>query len=558
MTTLLKRTSLALILTALNYAILALLVSSTTLTSLPNLIAVIIVSFLIGYLTGTSEFLLTLLEGLALASVVIVGRVASWSSIRSAGELAFFSVTAYVLGSLMRSRGVGIGFTLFKPSLNKDTLTNALVRILTFSVTALTSYTFIGLFKVFFINVFTAAVYFINVAISLAYSTWLSPLNSRDARYRAAFNVLIGLLSTFSPITQPLLVLLSVESLKLKEPLGQCLYIGSSLVKRISGSKVGRGRLCVLTKRMENNHMVVVGASGTGKTALVKKLITEALRLGKFKVVVLDVHGEYSDVPYAYVVRLDVERPNIFSRLGKPPEVRAEELASLIADLYKLGEQQRYALHQVLLYAYRRYDEPSPIDVMNVLSDQAVINELSLTTDRVTSLITYVKSLTGPYEGRWINLKYVLEHRVVVFDLSNVGSASLQQFLGNVVIEGVSYVRRLKQDEYLTLIVVEEAHRFTSGGKTPLEVVFREGRKFGLAALVTFQDPLSIPPSLINNSKAVVSFQIPESRSATYIAKTFAGGKAKLIHKVLENLMNLPERRALVWVRGQGLYEVET
>ncbi len=41
-----------------------------------------------------------------------------------------------------------------------------------------------------------------------------------------------------------------------------------------------------------------------------------------------------------------------------------------------------------------------------------------------------------------------------------MGSTSFQQSLGNVVIEGINYVKRLSQDSSLILIMVEEAYRF--------------------------------------------------------------------------------------------------
>ncbi len=346
----LKRMFIPIALVVLNYIILTLLVGSTALTSLHNLVTVIILSFVIGYLTRMSELPLAFLEGLALASVVVIGRIVSWASIRSAGEITLFSILAYGLGLLTRGKDLKTGFTFFKPSLNKFTLINTLVKISAFSTSALISYISLSFFKMFFINVLTITLYFINVAVFLTYSTWVLPPNIWGTKYRVLFNISLGILLTFSPITQPLLTFFSIDYLESIRPVSPCLYIGSSLVRRVSGSRTRYNRLCVLTKHMENNHIIVVGASGTGKTTLVKKLVTEALKSGKFKIIVLDVHGEYSDIPHAHVIRLDVERPNIFSRLGKPPEIRAEELASLIADIYKLGEQQRYVLQQVLLH----------------------------------------------------------------------------------------------------------------------------------------------------------------------------------------------------------------
>ncbi len=57
--------------------------------------------------------------------------------------------------------------------------------------------------------------------------------------------------------------------------------------------------------------------------------------------------------------------------------------------------------------------------------------------------------------------------------------------------------------------------------------MFRESKKYELIAITTFQDPLGIPLTLINNSRVTASFQIPESMSATYVAKTLTGSKVK-------------------------------
>jgi len=88
--------------------------------------------------------------------------------------------------------------------------------------------------------------------------------------------------------------------------------------------------------------------------------------------------------------------------------------------------------------------------------------------------------------------------------------------------------------------VVEEAQRISVRGQEVgiLEKVFREGRKMGISTVAIYQDPSSIPLSLLNNASTLIIFQTLEESSLNYVTRltSLSVGEEKKLKKVLSSL----------------------
>ncbi len=379
-------------------------------------------------------------------------------------------------------------------------------------------------------------------------------LSSRNITYYA-IAAIGGLIASLSYISFPLAAsMISLEE-GLTATIEKCVKLGT-LVKTIKpGIMRSYGRaICYDLTPNENNHMIITGSTGTGKTTLVKNVLNQLITQ-KINIVVLDYHGEYVTLSNARILRPDRERINIFALMGKEPEIRSEELAEAISSAYRLGSVQRAALQQLLLHAYRVFGDITPEELNELINDELIHQTLGFSKDVIKSLVPYVRNVSGSKNITWLDPAELLEGTVVI-DLSRLGSLPLQQVISESIIEILYHIR--KQVPGATLLVVEEAQRLIKKRtSTPLARVFREGRKFGLTVIAIYQDPLALDPALINNSSTLVSFQIPEENSSTYLARNIAGQTPRLLRKVKQTLVSLSRGKALVWHRSGGIYVIK-
>jgi DNA helicase HerA-like ATPase len=141
----------------------------------------------------------------------------------------------------------------------------------------------------------------------------------------------------------------------------------------------------------------------------------------------------------------------------------------------------------------------------------------------------------------------------VVLDLSRL-SDGVAQIVVEIVLEELFALAQRSGRELV--VVVDEVHRFLRRGRA-LQKVFREGRKYGISAVVVTQDPQSIPRDIVLNSAIVVAFALPEVATARYIAKLVAPENPRLGERIASKLMTLPQFRALVVVAEKGSYVIE-
>lgn len=379
-------------------------------------------------------------------------------------------------------------------------------------------------------------------------------LSSKNTTYYTTVAV-GGLIASLSYISFPLAAcMISLE----ERPtiiIEKCVKLGTMIKTIKPGNMRSYGRaLCYDLTPNENNHMIITGSTGTGKTTLVKNVLNQLITR-RMNIVVLDYHGEYITLSDARILRPDRERINIFALMGKEPEIRSEELAEAISSAYRLGSVQRAALQQLLLHAYKVFGNVTPEELNELVNDELIHQTLGFSKDIIKSLVPYVRNVSGSKNITWLDPAELLEGTVVI-DLSRLGSLPLQQVISESIIEILYHIR--KQVPGTTLLVVEEAQRLVKKRtNTPIARVFREGRKFGLSVIAIYQDPLAIDPALINNSSALVSFQIPEENSSIYLARNIAGQTPRLLKKVKQTLVSLSKGKALVWHRSGGIYVIK-
>ncbi|WP_440060085.1 ATP-binding protein [Thermogladius sp. 4427co] len=316
-------------------------------------------------------------------------------------------------------------------------------------------------------------------------------------------------------------------------------------------SKLFKPLTCDLRK-LVNSHIIVVGASGTGKTTFVKSLVRELISSGEYNVLIFDPHNEYSDLSVDKTVRVVDPRRiglNILSLGSRSPVEKARIIADIIASFFSLGHLQRRALEGLIIEAYRRkgiieedkrtwiLKPPSLGDLIEICLEESSKNPIYM------SLMPYLESLKeAVLPGGGIVEDIDLLENSTVIDMSSISSDYMRLIYMDTVLQlalSEMYKRGLRKK---LAIVIEEAGVFVKSRviETALSRLYMESRKFGFSIVSIAQNPTLLPEAVIVNSGVRIVFGLGEPRSVAYASKLVAAGgppsKTRFIEKTLTNL----------------------
>lgn len=295
-------------------------------------------------------------------------------------------------------------------------------------------------------------------------------------------------------------------------------------------------------------HIVIVGASGTGKTTLVKHLVLEFNRTYGYRFLIIDPHGEYSTLTNNTPCRvIDASKYTINPLVleNTSPRDRALQLSHVIASIFKLGFIQRKMLEEVILRTYAsrgitenpdtwRLKPPTLGDMVSVCKELSELNQEYL---RILPYLSLISENIG--FGTYLSIEDLLRENTII-DLSRVSS----DFAKAIFVETLMYMLISKMYSAgkirLQLVIDEVRHIMPRAlGMELLSRIFMESRKFGFSTIVVSQDVKRIPKTLLNNAGLRVFFTLNEPESIK-IATDIMGGAVKAkslcISEVLKSL----------------------
>ncbi|MEM4916312.1 MAG: ATP-binding protein [Desulfurococcaceae archaeon] len=328
----------------------------------------------------------------------------------------------------------------------------------------------------------------------------------------------------------------------------------------------------VILDKLNTPHIVIVGASGSGKTLFAKHLVRESKRAYGYRTMIIDPHGEYRDmakyIDNLLIINAAEEGINPLALGKSSPRERALQLSHTIATLFKLGFIQRKLLEELIMDTYRAYNihQEDPSTWSNqppTLSD--LLNMCRKKSDENADyqrILPYLDLLHESMGGiRWFSPDLLFINDVVV-DLSGLSS----DFARALYVEALLYMVVNKM--YLSKggaipvqIVIDEARSIMPRelGMELLSRLFMESRKFGFSMVIISQEITRIPKPLINNAGLRVFFILNEPESIELAAKIIAGGYAReKILPITAMLRSLEQHNFILHVTGvDDIYVVE-
>ena len=132
------------------------------------------------------------------------------------------------------------------------------------------------------------------------------------------------------------------------------------------------------------------------------------------------------------------------------------------------------------------------------------------------------------------------EKTLSVFDVSGVPSGILHDIIGillRVMYDSMFWARNLKQGgrERPLLIVMEEAHNYlgvdnNSRASKVVRRLVKEGRKYGISAMIVSQRPSEIDPTILSQCGTTIALRLTNSNDRGIIANTISDNLSNLVN----------------------------
>lgn len=282
-------------------------------------------------------------------------------------------------------------------------------------------------------------------------------------------------------------------------------------------------------KKQRNQHFVVVGTSGSGKTETLKAIIFELQKFGVPSLIV-DFHNEYGDIA-GYRVNLRECTINPLEVLkGRRPQDVIYEVANIMKKIFKLGDQQEAFLRLAIKKCY----SDKGIDILTEMKDKEAPRFLDI-KDQLEFMITpqnrgIIRTLLNRIdplfevdiffgESTVLPFEKVLEKTTSIelkdFPTEDVKSAIAEFFLNKFIYYLYSAGRT---DKLRLYCIVDEAHRLLYDN-SPLDRLLREARKYGAGIILSSQRPSDFSETILANAGGILSLQCNLEGDAKFMAK---------------------------------------
>lgn len=319
-----------------------------------------------------------------------------------------------------------------------------------------------------------------------------------------------------------------------------------------------------VAERILNPHMLIVGTSGAGKTQLTKTVIHQLLEHG-IPTLVFDLQSEYKDLVAGKRHVVDFSsgqvRINPLDSMGMRPDVIAYEITNIIDKIFKqLGDIQKAILTEAILEAFRRkgyeVDKPAPRnitppsmdDVRVVLEEFAEGKKSKMDAKAVKHLLARLwpifqfKLFTG---DTGLNISNILESgTLTVVDLNTLParsenlSAITTIFIVNKLWNYLKGLGPIREPTLRLAIVLDEAHQYTFED-SPVEKILREGRKFGVSAILASQLFSDFSEAVIGNTALKVFLRMDTLKDRRAISQLLKIQQSDLELGKFEAIINL-------------------
>lgn len=262
---------------------------------------------------------------------------------------------------------------------------------------------------------------------------------------------------------------------------------------------------------LDNRHILVFGASGTGKTYLIQALMCELAKLGR-NTLVFDYTSGFTNSqleetvvdrlrPMQHVVKVSPLEVNPFRKqvniiddieIEEDPATIAGRVSGVFDEVYQLGDQQRSALYSAIRDGvsakgdyFRLRDMISELEAIRAGGGPSASAAASV----ISKIQPFVD--TNPF-GRerpesWEHLFLDEESRVHIIQLAGFMKNTARLITEFSLIDLYWYYRAHGDQRSPRVLVLDEIQNLNHKLESPLGQFLTEGRKFGISLILATQ-----------------------------------------------------------------------
>lgn len=293
-------------------------------------------------------------------------------------------------------------------------------------------------------------------------------------------------------------------------------------------------------EKLNNPHISITGETGTGKTQATKAILHELIQRG-IPALILDFKDDYSRTDYAEAEGFTVHDASwgslpfnpmvpVIDRLSGRVNITSHlhELSNMLQRIYKLGDQQAFALREAMKETYEingismKPFVPTPDQKylpFEAIRDVLVREDATTLLGRLSPVFDL--GLFSEGDGS-ITLAELLATPTVI-RLAQLPGDQVKNAVAEFFLMALhSYLMRREQPHSLRqVLVLDEAWRLVDSPR--LNPLMLEGRAFGLGVIVATQFPKQLPEEVSGSTATRLFFGQAKAEQIREIQKTLVG-----------------------------------
>ncbi len=298
------------------------------------------------------------------------------------------------------------------------------------------------------------------------------------------------------------------------------------------GSLIDDGEKYSIDLRDIENHLVCLGATGTGKTTTIATILNQLP--SDIGYIVLDYHNEYTSLlrNYDLVIRPGDEELSLNPfYVEEDIEDNISLVTDIFSEIYGFTHSQAYFFRNVLEGTYNNFilvgeKEPNLKAFIRILEEYP-IRSYSEHETKAALLRRFKQLLQGQgskiFSGtKNLRLDEIMDKRVII-EIGSIKEVSMRRIFGYVLLKNIFNFQRDRGRKSIDHVTVLEEARYLIPTRRDFdnpsvaEKMVDEIRKFGESIFIISQFPSQISKAPIKNSGLVIIHRISGSEDLWYI-----------------------------------------